>query len=125
MFVLNHFNREKPVEPRPKSYVNFTMGKYIMKDITLPFIDFSFIIEDTEFDIDQLQFQPIEDYSGIFYNNWTSALCITYRGKYLDDIDIHHDIVFENTVLRIVEKKNNDNGGWKILKTFEDEEYDD
>ena len=83
---------------------------------------FQFHIEDTIFDINQLEFQRIDNFNGLLYSNWSDPWHITYRGHYIRDVEEGENWEYnlDDPRYKIIVKGEQDYG-WEIEKEFENQ----
>ena len=100
----------------------FMAGKYLLIEQYCDMMLFQFHIEDTKFDINQLEFQRMDDFNGLLYSNWSDPWHITYRGHYVRDVEEGENWEYnlDDQRYKIIVKGDQDSG-WDIEKEFEKE----
>lgn len=100
----------------------FMAGKYLLIEQYCDMMLFQFHIEDTKFDINQLEFQRMDNFNGLLCSNWSDPWNITYRGHYVRDVEDAEDwdCNLDDPRYKIIEKGDQDYG-WEIEKEFENQ----
>lgn len=98
----------------------FMARKYLLIEQYCDMMLFQFHIEDTKFDINQLEFQRMDNFNGLLYSNWSDPWHITYRGHYVRDVEEGENWEYnlDDPRYKIIVKGEQDYG-WEIEKEFE------